>query len=198
MKPVEIQSLLEPFYGYLELEMDSDANDFLEELPNELKSHPLVYSARLDLLMAMARWEDGVILGQSLCKNWPKQNDFWFRTAYCQHELKKTAEAKETLLSAPTGLRDAPLYSYNLACYEAQLGNTFGWLFCSFCCRCRWRRRRLHVGHSNRSNDVFQRNVSLRGTINDTKMLSGILGHGDITLALCLSPLQRIQNNREK
>jgi hypothetical protein len=68
MKPVEIQSLLEPFYGYLELEMDSDANDFLEELPNELKSHPLVYSARLDLLMAMARWEDGVILGQSLYK----------------------------------------------------------------------------------------------------------------------------------
>ncbi len=30
---------------------------------------------------------------------------------------------KQTLLSAPKPIRDTALYSYNLACYEAQLGD---------------------------------------------------------------------------
>ena len=32
----EIQSLLEPFCGYVELGMDAEANDALEDLPNEI------------------------------------------------------------------------------------------------------------------------------------------------------------------
>ncbi|MEJ0000940.1 MAG: hypothetical protein WDO13_18280 [Verrucomicrobiota bacterium] len=119
----EIQARLRPFFGYLELEMNADANEALEVLPIEIKAHPLVLSARLELLMVTKRWEDGVILGQSLCGLWPKHFDFWFRTAYCLHELKQTTEAKQTLLNAPEPIRDTALFSYNLACYEAQLGD---------------------------------------------------------------------------
>jgi hypothetical protein len=121
MTPEEIESLVEPFYGYLELGMDDEANDVLDALPPETKSHPLVLSARLDQLMLLKRWEDGVILGQSLYKKWPQHFDFWIHTAFCLHEMKRTAEAKQTLLSAPEAIREAALYSYNLACYEAQL-----------------------------------------------------------------------------
>ncbi|MEJ0000919.1 MAG: hypothetical protein WDO13_18175 [Verrucomicrobiota bacterium] len=117
-----IQALLRPFYGYLELGMDADANDSLEALPDDVKPHPLVLTAQLELLMVMKRWEDGVILGQSLCRIFSNHHDLWFRTAYCLHAMKRTAEAKETLLSAPTAISGTALYCYNLACYEAQLG----------------------------------------------------------------------------
>ncbi len=38
-------------------------------------------------------------------------------------ELEMDAEAKQTLLNAPEPIQDTALYSYNLACYEAQLGS---------------------------------------------------------------------------
>jgi hypothetical protein len=124
MTPDAIKALLRPFYDYLERGMDADANDALETLPDDVKSHPLVFGARPELLMVMERWEDGVILGRSLCRIFSKHHDFWFRTAYCLHAMKRTAEAKETLLSAPTAISGTALYCYKLACYEAQLGLT--------------------------------------------------------------------------
>lgn len=119
----DIDALLQPFYGYVALRMYSDANDALEALPNKAKAHPLVLLARLELLMEMERWDDGIVLGQSLCSLWPEEFEFWFKAAYCLHEDKRTAEAKATLLSAPVGIRDTALFYYNSACYETQLGN---------------------------------------------------------------------------
>ena len=118
--PVEI---LEPFAGYLALGMYHDANDELENLPTVLKAHPTVLSARLDLLIEMKRWEDGAILGSSLFKLWPEECEHYVRTAFCLHEMKQTKEARKTLLGAPEALRDQAVYYYNMACYEAQLGN---------------------------------------------------------------------------
>lgn len=114
---------LESFNGYLVLGMYDDANDELERLPNELKTHPAVLSAQFDLLMEMERWDDGVILGRSLFKLWPDECSFYIRTAFCQHELKLTHDARQTLLDGPEVLRTHAVYFYNLACYEAQLGN---------------------------------------------------------------------------
>jgi tetratricopeptide (TPR) repeat protein len=115
--------LLEPFAGYLSLGMYNDANDVLENLPTQLKTHPSVLSARLDLLIKMKRWEDGVILGRSLFKLWPDECSFYVRTAFCLHEMRRTQEARQTLLEGPEALRGHAVYFYNLACYEAQLGN---------------------------------------------------------------------------
>jgi tetratricopeptide (TPR) repeat protein len=116
-------SLLEPFVGYLDLGMFHEANEELEKLPPDAKSHPLVLLARLELLVEMKRWEDGAILGQSLAKLWPEQHEAWFKAAYCLHELKRTSEAKATLTRAPADLRETALFLYNMACYETQLGN---------------------------------------------------------------------------
>jgi tetratricopeptide (TPR) repeat protein len=115
--------ILEPFDGYLDLGMHREANDELERLPIQFKIHPLVLSARLDLLMEMKRWEDGEILGRSLFKLWPEECEFYIRTAFCLHEMKRTAEARETLLSGPVALRGMAVFYYNAACYEAQLGH---------------------------------------------------------------------------
>ena len=114
---------LQPFYGYLELGLYDDANNELESLPDPLKNLPEVLLARLELLMMLKRWEDGAMLGQSLCGLWPKQSDFWFRTAFCLHEMRRTEEARQTLLNAPEPIQNIAVYSYNLACYESQLGD---------------------------------------------------------------------------
>lgn len=115
--------LLQSFLGYLDLKMWDEADAELEALPNEYKTRPEVLSARLELLMAMARSEAGAILAQSLTKLWPDHNEFYIRTAFCLHELKRTVDAKAVLLNGPKSLQEEAIYFYNMACYEAQLGN---------------------------------------------------------------------------
>lgn len=115
--------LLEPFLGYLDLQMFDEANSELEALPIEYKTRPEVLSARLELLMAMHRWEEGALLAQSLCHLWPSHPEFYIRTAFCLHEMKRTGDAKAVLLNGPQTLKDEATYYYNLACYEAQLDN---------------------------------------------------------------------------
>jgi predicted Zn-dependent protease len=117
------ESLLDPFVGYVDLGMYEEANAELEKLPNEIKTHPVVLLARLELLVEMKRWEEGVNLGQSLAKLWPQEFEFRFKAAYCLHELRRTQEAKDTLIDAPVNQRKTALYFYNMACYETQLGN---------------------------------------------------------------------------
>ena len=119
----DVKKLLQPYAGYLSLGMYFDANDALESLPTEVKTHRLVLWARLDLLVEMRKWDEGVLLGESLCKLFPDQREFVIRTAYCLHELKRTAEAKNVLLTAPHSHRESAVFNYNLACYETQLGN---------------------------------------------------------------------------
>lgn len=127
----ELYILLMSFQGYLELGMDQEAIDVLEDLPHDAKVHPAVLLCQFDLLIHKKKWEEGVILGQSLCDRWPGKGEFWFRTAFCLHELRRTIEARQVLLNAPKTLRQIPVYSYNLACYEAQLGDLLAAKHCS-------------------------------------------------------------------
>ncbi len=119
----ELDALLDPFFGYVHLKMFDEANEVLESLPEEFKTDPTVLLARLDLVMAMKLWQEGAVLGESLCELFPAELEFWFRTAFCQHELAHTQQAKDTLLRAPSAIRETATWAYNLACYETQLGH---------------------------------------------------------------------------
>lgn len=118
-----IESLLQPFFGYVELGMHEEALAELDNLPKEIQAHPLVQIARMDYFIETGNWEDGVCWGESLCELWPEESEFWIKRAYCLHELKRTSEAKEVLISAPAVHRELAIYCYNMACYETQLGN---------------------------------------------------------------------------
>ena len=118
-----IEALLEPFVGYLDLGMFVEADEELENLPVEVKNLPAVLHARLALLVEMAQWKKGVTLGRKAIKLHPEEFEFYFKTAYCLHELKQTDKAKATLAGAPEEIREEALYCYNLACYETQLGH---------------------------------------------------------------------------
>ena len=119
MKSVE--SLLQPFLGYMELGMYAEALAELDSLPKEVQAHPTTQIARMDYFLETKRWEDGVNWGESLCQLWPDESEFWIKRAYCLHELQRTDEAKAVLLAAPAKHHKLAVYCYNLACYEAQL-----------------------------------------------------------------------------
>lgn len=122
-----VQSLLEPFKAALELGMLREANDELEKLPSEIKTHPDVLEARLCLLDARSvledqALEDGVQLGKFSIKLWPLDQRFYVLTTHFLNELKKAQESKEILESAPASIRDGAEFCYQLARCEAQLG----------------------------------------------------------------------------
>ncbi len=121
MKSLEM--LLQPVVGYVELGMYKEAQLELDNLPTEVQSNPLVQLARMDLFIETDQWKEGISLGASLCNSWPDEAEFWIKTAYCLHELKRTTEAKAVLTAAPPAHRKLAIYSYNMACYESQLGH---------------------------------------------------------------------------
>ena len=69
-------ALLDYFRGYMELGMYGEAGEELEKLPTEVRVHPAVQLARLDLLIEMRNWPEGVILASSFCEKWPGVNKF--------------------------------------------------------------------------------------------------------------------------
>ena len=109
--------------GYTELGMFDDALAELDTLPDKLRRAADELELRLGILMRARRWADALIIGRRLTRRCPKQNIGYIHTAFCLHELGKTAEARTVLLTGPATLHSEPTYHYNLACYECHLGN---------------------------------------------------------------------------
>jgi len=109
--------------GYCELGMFDDALDELETLPSELMQHSAVCELRTVVLMQARRWKLALTASRSLCRAAPDKSTGFIHAAFCLHELGRTDEARDTLLSGPDALHAEPTYHYNLACYECALGN---------------------------------------------------------------------------
>jgi predicted Zn-dependent protease len=109
--------------GYCELGMHDDALAELDTLPPEAQALPTVLEMRLVILMQARRWKEALEPSVALCRLQPESTSGFVHAAFCLHELGRTAEAKEMLLSGPATLRDEATFYYNLACYECALGN---------------------------------------------------------------------------
>jgi predicted Zn-dependent protease len=109
--------------GYCELGMFDDALAELESLPAEFAQHPAAVELRTVVLMQARRWKQALTASRSLCRLSPDKTTGFIHTAFCLHELGRTTEARDTLISGPDALHAEPTYHYNLACYECALGN---------------------------------------------------------------------------
>jgi len=109
--------------GYCELGMHDDALAELDSLPAELLRHASVVELRAVVLMQARRWKLALTASRSLCRVAPDKTSGFIHTAFCLHELGRTTEARDTLLSGPDVLHTEPTFHYNLACYECALGN---------------------------------------------------------------------------
>ena len=109
--------------GYCELGMYDDSLAELDSLPEELWQHAAVVELRAVTLMQAKRWKQALTASRSLCRVAPDKTSGFIHTAFCLHELGRTDEARNTLLSGPDVLHAEPTFHYNLACYECALGN---------------------------------------------------------------------------
>ena len=117
------QRLLVASQGYSELGLPELALAELDLLPEEVGNSPIGIESRLSVLMQAKRWKPALGVGRELCRVAPDKTAGFIHTAFCLHEMGKSREALELLSSGPPALKAEPTYHYNLACYEAALGN---------------------------------------------------------------------------
>ena len=109
--------------GYSELGMFDDALVELDSLPKEAGRHATVIELRTVILMQAKRWKPALAASQDLCRVEPTKTEGFIHAAFCLHELGRTLEARDMLLSGPDALHSEPTFHYNLACYECALGH---------------------------------------------------------------------------
>ena len=109
--------------GYSELGMFDDAVAELDSLPEETARNSTVLELRTVILMQAKRWKPALAAGRDLCRAEPQKTSGFIHTAFCLHELGRTAEARDVLLAGPDSLHAEPTFHYNLACYECALGH---------------------------------------------------------------------------
>lgn len=110
-------------HGYFELDMLEESLEELASLPDPWQERNDVLQLRLHASMRSHRWNTALEASRTLCRVDPDEIQGFIHAAYCLHELGRTAEAKALLLSGPAELLRDATYYYNLACYDAVLGN---------------------------------------------------------------------------
>ena len=121
-KNLAVREKMVPARGYHELGLHDDAWKVLDDLPPEDKAHPLVVLLRLDILLALERWDDAVALGTGACRQWPVIDGFFLKTTTALIELKDYQKAKDLLLAGPESLQQKAAYWYDLACCQCRTG----------------------------------------------------------------------------
>ena len=118
----EVREKMEAAHGFHELGLHTDAWTVLDDLPPEDKAHPLVVLLRLEILLALDRWEDAVALGTGACRQWPVIDGFFLKTSTALIELKDYQKAKDLFLAGPESLQQKAIYWYDLACCQCRTG----------------------------------------------------------------------------
>lgn len=78
----QLDQLLQPAIGYLQLGMVEEANDELEELPPEMRAADEVLALRIEILQRLAKWESARMLAESLAKRSPENTGRWLSWSY--------------------------------------------------------------------------------------------------------------------
>lgn len=117
------QRLLIAAQGYSELGLPELALEELARLSDDLQHEAVVVETRLSVLMQARRFPEALPHSQELCRLQPERTAGFIHAAFCLHEMGNTHDARELLLSGPSSLKAEATYHYNLACYEAALGN---------------------------------------------------------------------------
>lgn len=120
---MDTQRALHAADGYLYLGMAEEALGELEIVPVPEQTNVSVLLARVRVLLHLRRWNDAETLSGGGATRYPQEEEFTVQRAFALHQLKKGEEAVEVLLAAPEWIRRTGILHYNLACYEARLGD---------------------------------------------------------------------------
>lgn len=109
--------------GYLYLGLPNDALSELEMVPVPETTVASVMLAKVRVLLHLKRWEEAERLSSEGAEAHPQEEEFMVQRAFALHQLNEGDKAVEVLLSAPEWIRRTGILHYNLACYEARLGD---------------------------------------------------------------------------
>lgn len=111
--------------GWLELGDWRAANEELENIAAEMRAHPWVLLTRQRIFIKAQKWEQAAELGKILIDVLPHESGAWIAYAYALRRVPGGGmpKAKEILEKAKPLFPKEPMFAYNLACYEAQLGD---------------------------------------------------------------------------
>jgi predicted Zn-dependent protease len=119
---IEDQKTLTAAQGYLELSMPREALAELARLSPEGAGSPPGLEMRIMILLKLQRWKTAATAARKLCRVLPERPAGFIHLAFCLHELGETVQARDVLRKAPPNVRKDATCCYNLACYEAVLG----------------------------------------------------------------------------
>ncbi len=119
----EAQRALHAADGYLYLNMADYALEELEAIPADEKASASVLLARTRVLLHLHKWKEAEKLSDQGTRSHPDEDEFTVQRAFALHQMQKGERAVEVLLAAPEWLRRTGILHYNLACYEARLGD---------------------------------------------------------------------------
>jgi tetratricopeptide (TPR) repeat protein len=109
--------------GWLGLGDPESAKAELEAVSVEFRAHPEFLHRHWEVCSALGDWKQALEVATLLTEMQPKDARAWLHRSYALHELKRTVEAKENLLSVVKQFSKYSVMFYNLGCYECQLGN---------------------------------------------------------------------------
>lgn len=119
----ETNRALQAADGYLYLNMPAESLAELDTIENGEEANPAVMLARVRVLLHLQRWEEAELLSRRAGEDHPEEDEFTVQRAFALHQLQKGEKAFEVLLEAPEWIRRTGILHYNLACYEARLGD---------------------------------------------------------------------------
>ena len=111
-----LKRALQEASGYMDLGMPVDADEALAALPDGLRSHPVVMSARIGALLAAERWEDARQIAASLTDCMEEHVQHWIWWAYATRRAESVEAAEAILEEALDEHPDVAMLHYNLAC----------------------------------------------------------------------------------
>jgi tetratricopeptide (TPR) repeat protein len=119
----ETHRALEAADGYLYLGMPSEALEEFGVISELERQNAQVMLAEIRVLLHMKAWKHAEKLSARGANLHPDEDEFTVQRVFALHQLEKGEEAFRVLLSAPEWIRRTGILHYNLACYEARLGD---------------------------------------------------------------------------
>ena len=108
--------------GWLELGNPAEASEELKQIAPALQDRPEVLAIRWQIYAKDRNWKKCVEVAEALVEKSPKLVWGWIHRSYALHELGRTREAFDTLMSGVAKFPKDWLMQYNLACYCCRLG----------------------------------------------------------------------------
>ena len=109
--------------GYLELGMAADASAELDAIEPGRRSDWQVLALRVAVCQETKDWVPMLLLSERLVCMQPDQAQWPLSLAYATRRCQSLEAARKILLGAVDRFPEESTIRYNLACYEAQLGN---------------------------------------------------------------------------